>query len=140
MTTISDASGRARIRGTVLAVVATVTLAVAACSGGDSGSDASMTAPKPRGALAHDAELLRGRRVFVDQCARCHGARGEGGIGPSFRTGRILDDFDTADAQAQFVRTGRNVMPGFAGTLGRSDIDAVVRYEREVLAANGAGA
>lgn len=63
------------IRPVVLAVVV---LATAACSG-NSGDDSGP-------ALSLSPEGLAGREVFRDQnCQSCHGADGEGNIGPSLQ-------------------------------------------------------
>ena len=77
-----------------------------------------------------DAELRAGADVFRARCASCHGADGGGAIGPS------LSEIETRledDAQRAVVVTGRNTMPSFGNTLSESDLDAVVRYVREIL-------
>ena len=89
--------------------------------------------PLPKGALAHDAELLKGRSVFEGYCAECHGFSGQGGVGPTFNDGKLLRDFTDVDAQVAFVEQGKGVMPAFATTLSAGQLHDVVRYEREVL-------
>ncbi len=77
-----------------------------------------------------DPELRSGADVFRARCSSCHGADGGGAIGPTLRDiEERLDD----DAQRSVVVTGRNAMPGFGNTLSEADIDAVVRYTREIL-------
>ena len=77
-----------------------------------------------------DPELRTGAEVFRARCSSCHGADGGGAIGPSLSEIETrLDD----DAQRAVVVTGRNTMPSFGSTLSESDIDAVVRYTREIL-------
>ncbi len=117
---------RATTRVAPLLVVAAL---VVACSGGTSSSGA----PKPTGALAHDAEVLRGRDIFTAQCANCHGPAGGGGLGPSFHGGKLQRDFPDIAAQIQVVEHGRDNMPPFRNKLSAAEIHAVVRYEREVL-------
>lgn len=80
-----------------------------------------------------DAELARGRSVFIDHCARCHGKAGEGGAGPKLRDGKVLADFPDPAQQIDLVRNGRRGMPSWDGKIGDGDIEAVVRYTREVL-------
>ena len=58
---------------------------------------------------------------------------GGGGLGPSFNDGKLLKDFSNIDAQVEFVKHGRGVMPPFAKSFSDAQIRAVVRYEREVL-------
>lgn len=77
-----------------------------------------------------DPELRAGADVYRARCASCHGADGGGAIGPSL--GEIETRLDD-DAQRDVVVTGLNTMPSFGNTLSRSDIDAVVRYTREIL-------
>jgi len=84
------------------------------------------------GAVELEASALDdGERIFGTRCASCHGATGEGGVGPSFVgvTERLPDE---AEHEA-IVRDGRTTMPAFGGTLSDEQIAAVVRYEREVL-------
>jgi mono/diheme cytochrome c family protein len=83
-------------------------------------------------ALPADAEpeLRAGADVYRARCASCHGADGAGAIGPSLSEIETrLDD----NGQREIVVTGRNAMPSFGNTLSESDIDAVVRYTREIL-------
>lgn len=47
--------------------------------------------------------------------------------------GRVLERFPNADDQAALIRDGRGGMPAYAGRLTDEQIDAVVRYTREVL-------
>ncbi len=91
------------------------------------------SSPLPTGAQAHDATLLAGRKVFSAECASCHGARGQGGVGPTFQDGRLLRDYPNAEDQVTFVSNGRGVMPSFAGVLTHTQLEQVVAYERQVL-------
>lgn len=77
-----------------------------------------------------DAEIILGHEVYGARCARCHGADGGGGIGPSLREVETrLDD----DQQATILRNGRKSMPRFDSVLSSEEIDAVIRYSREIL-------
>jgi mono/diheme cytochrome c family protein len=84
----------------------------------------------PEGA---DAALVEGRSVWKNRCATCHGGSGGGGTGPAQNDASLLEKYPTADAQAAVIAGGRNKMPSFGGSLSESQIDAVVRYTREVL-------
>jgi mono/diheme cytochrome c family protein len=119
----------------VACIVVAVGLGLAfgtACSS-SSGSQSAVSAPLPHGAAAKDPRVVRGRSVYAANCARCHGTDGGGGVGPSFHGGVLLRRFSTVEDQVEFVRNGRGVMPAFGGSLSAAQIDAVVRYEREVL-------
>ena len=71
--------------------------------------------------------------MFSAECASCHGARGQGGVGPTFQDGRLLKDFPNPEDQVAFVTQGRGVMPSFSGVLTHAQLEAVVAYERQVL-------
>ncbi len=72
-----------------------------------------------------------GKDVYAASCSACHGANGEGVVGPTFKevTTRIPD----AALHVLVVNEGRGAMPSFKATLTPEEIDAVVAYEREVL-------
>lgn len=91
------------------------------------------------------AESFVGRSgddVFANNCARCHGANGEGYIGPQLlnvfeRYGWVPGDEASLEAAKDVVRqvllNGRNVpgqapMPSFAQTLSPSAIEAVIAH------------
>jgi len=77
-----------------------------------------------------DDELRNGAEVYRASCARCHGADGGGGIGPSLRG--VAERLSPED-QLGVVVNGRNMMPRFDSVLSEPDILAVVRYQREIL-------
>ena len=124
--------GRDRFGGWGWAGGLAMVVVLAGCGGGG-GSSASRSAPLPAGADAHDATLLAGRTIFAQQCASCHGVRGEGALGPAFIGGRLVRDFPNPRDQVAFVSAGRGVMPAFSGILSRAQIESVVAYERTVL-------
>ena len=77
----------------------------------------------------------QGATVYRQRCAACHGGSGEGATGPSMVD---VDDRLTRDEHITVVREGRGSMPAWDRTLTEEEIEAVVDYEREVLA-NGSG-
>ena len=81
-----------------------------------------------------DEELFQGQDVYQARCAQCHGAAGGGGLGPNIQ---LIEDRLTDQEQYEVVRNGRNGrtgnMPAFGAVLSDSDIEAVVRYTREIL-------
>ncbi len=116
-------------RASVIAATVLGLVLSAGCAGG-----AGAHAPMPTGAASHDQQLLRGRSVYVTRCASCHGADGGGAVGPEFRGGRLQRDLPNPGAQVQVVARGRDGMPAFGGRVSEADIEAVMRYVREVLA------
>ena len=80
-----------------------------------------------------DPELALGREVYSRRCANCHGAGGGGGTGPKLAEGAVVEAYPDAAEQRRIIAEGRNAMPSFAGSLSSAELDAVVRYTREVL-------
>lgn len=80
----------------------------------------SGTAPSPGGQL------------FQANCASCHGAQGEGGIGPRL-AGVVTHDFPNETDQINFVTKGKGSMPAFGGNLSPAQIRQVVDYTRAGL-------
>jgi len=104
------------------------------------------------GPLGHGAEVY-------SNCASCHGAGGDGGVGYPFTGGEVLDTFPHIEDQIRYVSYGtegynaagieiygnpdreggvhttgsQGVMPAFAGQLEASDIVAVVCHERYTI-------
>jgi mono/diheme cytochrome c family protein len=99
--------------------------------------------------------LATGKTLYVTNCSGCHGASGEGGVGPAFTGGAVITtwpDFKdhikwvslgsgkwpdpTYGAQSKPIGSGG--MPTFAqsegGPLTPLEIAQIVRYEREILA------
>jgi len=79
---------------------------------------------KPEAAASGPARLgdaYRGETVFTQQCAGCHGARGEGGAGPRLDGAQI----SLATARAQ-IDNGGGGMP--AGLVQGRDEEDVLAY------------
>lgn len=79
-----------------------------------------------------DPVLVSGRDVYESNCARCHGSAGGGGTGPTL-AGRVAERYPDPADQADLIRRGPGAMPSFAERLSDDEVDAVVRYTREVL-------
>lgn len=106
--------------------------------------------PSP-GTGAKQQALPDGRAIFAQRCAACHGPNGEGGVGPPLNKNNgtmLLEDFPDVASQVDFVAKGSQAfpdgwgakkkkpsataMPAFGNTLSKEEIEAVVRYEREL--------
>jgi mono/diheme cytochrome c family protein len=71
--------------------------------------------------------------VIVSRCQTCHGASGGGSVGPKLSDGRVVEQYPDVADQIEVVTEGRGSMPAFGEKLDPDEIEAVVRYTREVL-------
>ena len=78
-----------------------------------------------------DPALVRGREIWGKACASCHAPDGSGGRGPSLVLVEVR--FPVLADQVKVVADGRSSMPGFGGRYSPEELEAVVRYTREVL-------
>ena len=117
------------MRRTVATIVLVGALAFGAACGGKSQPN---VAPQPSGKQAKDAELVEGRSVFVANCQKCHGPRGQGGVGPKL-AGVVTNAFPKIQNEINVVTTGFGAMPAWKDKLTPAQIEAVVRYTREIL-------
>ncbi|MEM9134189.1 MAG: c-type cytochrome [Actinomycetota bacterium] len=108
----------------LLFAVAALSLLVAACAG-------DVAAPEVPGG---DPQLVEGRDIYIANCATCHGATGEGGRGSKLNEGRVLERYPEIVDQIELVAGGNGAMPAFSGRLSEAEIEAVVRYTRDILA------
>jgi cytochrome c oxidase subunit 2 len=74
-----------------------------------------------------------GGQTYSANCARCHGAHGEGNIGPQLAGGVVVKDFPNAADQVAVVTNGRGGMPAFGHTLSAAQIRQVVDFTRTGL-------
>ena len=103
-------------------LVPVVALVAAACSAGTA-------VPAP----ADDAELVLGQDVYTKNCATCHRADGSGRRGAALNGDALLVAYPNPQDQRALIAMGRRTMPGYDGRLTDEQLDAVVRYTREVL-------
>lgn len=81
-----------------------------------------------------DPVLVTGRDVFGSRCSSCHASDGGGGRGPKLSDGTVVAAYPDVAAQIDVVTNGKgDGMPAFADKLTAGEIEAVVRYTREVL-------
>ena len=83
-------------------------------------------------------DLVNGKKVYADKCARCHGVSGKGD-GPMAETleKKPIDYTDKTkmggftDAQLkQVVLDGKQPMPGYKGKMSDKELEDVVAYIR----------
>jgi len=120
-------AGRGRVITVVIPSILAAVMGLSSCAPGAS-------PPVPVGPDGQgDAALVTGRELFSGQCARCHGGDGAGGRGPRLAQGRAAELYPDVAEQIAVVREGRNSMPSFGAVFSDQEIEAVVRYTREVL-------
>jgi mono/diheme cytochrome c family protein len=109
------------------AVLAALALAGCGGDGGGGGSDG-----RPPQQVVDAGDPARGGAVFGQNCAACHGGKGEGGTGP-----RLAGEADAADAEAvvEQVREGGGGMPSFGDRLSEQELSDVSAFVVEQLAA-----
>lgn len=81
-----------------------------------------------------DPVLAQGQDVYNRQCAQCHGVTGGGGVGPAI-AGVLEERYPDIAEHIAIIENGRSGtnMPAFKDRLSAEEIEAVARYEREVL-------
>ncbi|MDX1804246.1 MAG: cytochrome c oxidase subunit II [Alcanivorax sp.] len=80
--------------------------------------------------------IAAGEKVYKANCALCHGANGEGGIGLKFAGSEFMTNSKHLGEHIDTVINGRNAMPSFKAQLSPRDIAAVISYERNAFGNN----
>jgi mono/diheme cytochrome c family protein len=73
-----------------------------------------------------------GAQLFAANCATCHGADGQGAVGPQL-AGRVTQRFPNIADQIALVTNGSGGMPSFSQKLSPQQIQKVVEYTRTGL-------
>jgi ubiquinol-cytochrome c reductase cytochrome c subunit len=92
------------------------------------GSGSFTPAPTPEPVPSSTYAPGTAGRLYAENCAGCHGARGEGYVGPP------LAPAGFASLVVPMVAQGGISMPPFGGVLSEDDIDAVSEFVAEELA------
>jgi len=100
---------------------------LAACAkNSNAEQSAGTTASGPPGAGAALADVSRGQTIFAQNCASCHGAHAEGGIGPSLEGEKSRKDDKAAIA---WIKNPQPPMPKlYPAPLGEQDVEDVAAY------------
>jgi mono/diheme cytochrome c family protein len=91
-----------------------VVVLAAACSGG---SSSTTIAPKDSAAA---------KALYGQKCLLCHGANGEGGVGPGFKTAKPMSR--SVEELATQITNGGSGMPGLKDTLSQEQISELAKY------------
>jgi cytochrome c oxidase subunit II len=76
-----------------------------------------------------------GKELFVGVCAKCHGFRGQGAIGPALTAPSVAADRRTL---AQTIRNGIRTMPAVGKNWTDREVNAVIDYIKRNVATGGA--
>lgn len=89
--------------------------------------------------VASGRAALNGSQVFANVCARCHGANGEGGIGPALNTQDFQNRYDD-QTLLNTITNGREATPMIAWgeVLSPSQLQQLVQYIRTLKTSAGA--
>lgn len=109
--------------GRLVACTIALTVATAACAAGD----------VPEVPL-DDAQLVEGRALWAANCVNCHGSDGSGGVGTKLTGGALTELYPDPADQHLVVVEGRRAMPSFGDKFTDEELEAVVRYTREIIA------
>lgn len=112
----------------ILGAALLLTAGLAACGGTNPDDTAAISK-----AVGTDANLKLGESLYTANCARCHGATGAGGAGPSLHNRAAETRFAYAEDNITWVENGGGSMPGFKDSLTSEQIAAVTKFARDVL-------
>jgi cbb3-type cytochrome c oxidase subunit III len=102
------------------------------------GNNASPVTEEEVAAIGSPVSVQVGASIYAKNCAACHQANGEGGIGPAL-AGNPHVNIANPTVMLTTILQGRNVMPSWRGQLAASDIAAVATFVRSSWG-NSAGA
>jgi cytochrome c oxidase subunit 2 len=77
-----------------------------------------------------------GEETFAGVCAKCHGARGQGGIGPALAGNRLIGD---RKAIEPIIRNGTGLMPPVGRNWDDQQLNAVIAYMGRTLREESGG-
>lgn len=119
----SVGASRSGTRLAALVAVGVSAIALSACVSGD------VPAAPP-----DDPVLVEGQALYSSNCVNCHGTDGGGGVGSKLNGGRLTERYPDPADQLMIVAEGQRAMPAFAEKFSDSELEAVVRYTREIIA------
>jgi cytochrome c551 len=121
-----------------LALTATVFLALGAAAGcggddddGGGGGNGGAPEQSPQQVVAA-GDAARGKEVYAQNCAACHGEDGGGGTGPKLEG---EEAYTNADVVVDQIRDGGGGMPAFADRLSEQELADVSAFVTKDLAA-----
>lgn len=83
--------------------------------------------------VQHLAKVQAGSGTYLKVCSACHGAAGEGGIGPALAGSDV-----TAGEISAVVSDGAGAMPAFSSSLSDPELEAVITFTRLLVTESAA--
>jgi cytochrome c oxidase subunit 2 len=83
-----------------------------------------------------EQQMERGEKVYAASCAACHGAKGEGGVGPAIAGSKVAVGPVGEHLKAAVNGRPGTAMQAFGGILNDLDMAAVVTYQRNAFGNN----
>ncbi|HET7627176.1 MAG TPA: cytochrome c [Bacillales bacterium] len=97
-------------RGLLFSLILALVLGLSACGGGDGESGKTGSSGSGEGeSSAGQVDSNQAREIFQQNCASCHGANLEGGMGPALKN--IGSQLSEKEILAQ-IKNGGGAMPG----------------------------
>jgi cbb3-type cytochrome c oxidase subunit III len=93
------------------------------------GNNASPVTEQEVAAAGSPVSVQVGASIYAKNCAACHQAQGEGGIGPAL-AGNPHVNIANPTMMLTTILQGRNLMPSWRGQLSAGDIAAVATFVR----------
>ena len=126
----------------IITLIAAFALFILACSSASNTNQTANTGAQPTPATTAQPspadEMAATRAIYATDCARCHGANGDGGTVtvlkkklkvPSLKVGHALEH--TEDQLAKQIADGGDGMPAFKDRLKPDEIKGLVRLIRQ---------
>ena len=80
-----------------------------------------------------DDAMAAGSDIYNQACVVCHGAQGQGGVGPTFQGTDLTMNPDRKQENIDILVNGRGAMPSFSAQLSPREIAAVITYQRNAF-------
>jgi cytochrome c oxidase cbb3-type subunit 3 len=93
-------------------------------------------------AVVKDLEKQKsGKSLYQTRCASCHGAEGQGGIGPNLTDNYWIHGGKPAQVLATITNgVGDKGMPPWGGMLNKDELNSLVAFVKSINGTNPAGA
>lgn len=119
----------------LLAAVALAAVPLAGCGGDDDengggGGETQATEQSPQ-QVVDSGDPAKGKDLFAQNCATCHGTDGSGGSGPKLAGEQA---YTNPDVVVEQVRNGGGGMPAFGDQLSEQELADVTSYVVKDLA------